>query len=60
MATETILQRLEMLKREFEKGQEQLARLEQTRAETRETLLRISGAIQVLEELLAPREPVEA
>jgi hypothetical protein len=34
-------------------GQQLLADLENRLAETRQTLLRISGAIQVLEELLA-------
>jgi hypothetical protein len=48
---EQLLERLKTLKEEFKHGQEQLSQLE-TRAQTvRETLLRISGAIQVLEEL---------
>lgn len=45
-------ERLAELKAEFEKGQQHLQRLDQQRAEVRDTLLRISGAIQVLEELL--------
>jgi len=45
--------RLKMLKDEFEKGQQQLEALDRRRAEVRDTLLRISGAIQVLEELTA-------
>ena len=45
-------QRLNELKAEFEKGQQHLQNLDQQRAELRDTLLRISGAIQVLEELL--------
>ena len=44
--------RLAELKAEFEKGQQQLQLLDRQRAEVRDTLLRISGAIQVLEELL--------
>lgn len=45
-------ERLAELKAEFEKGQQHLQLLDQERAEVRDTLLRISGAIQVLEELL--------
>lgn len=50
---EQLQQRLEELKREFETGQTQLRQLETQEARLRETLLRISGAIQVLEETLA-------
>lgn len=46
-------ERLQNLKREFSVGQEKLAHLDGERANLRDTLLRISGAIQVLEELLA-------
>lgn len=45
-------QRLNELKAEFESGQQMLAEFEAKQANLRETLLRISGAIQVLEELL--------
>jgi phage-related minor tail protein len=45
-------ERLAELRSEFEKGQQHLHMLDQQRAEVRDTLLRISGAIQVLEELL--------
>ena len=44
-------QRLAELEKEFELGQEQMAALDRQRAELRDTLLRISGAIQVLREL---------
>lgn len=44
--------RLETLKREFHTGQARLRDLEQQETALRETLLRISGAIQVLEEEL--------
>ncbi len=44
--------RLATLKQEFETGQTQLRELERQQAYLRETLLRISGAIQVLAELL--------
>jgi predicted nuclease with TOPRIM domain len=46
-------QRLHSLKSEFEDGQKILAELEAKQANLRETLLRISGAIQVLEEVLS-------
>ena len=49
---EQLEQRLEELRAEFEAGQQQLADLEARAASLRETLLRISGAIQVLEEEL--------
>lgn len=45
-------ERLAELRAEFEKGQQRLQLLDQQRAELRDTLLRISGAIQVLEEML--------
>jgi hypothetical protein len=45
--------RLADLKRELEAGQKLLADLDQQRATTQSTLLRIMGAAQVLEELLA-------
>ena len=49
---EQIQSRLEMLKREFATGQARLRELESEQMQVRETLLRISGAIQVLEEML--------
>ncbi|HKX26159.1 MAG TPA: hypothetical protein VJ302_00575 [Blastocatellia bacterium] len=45
--------RLEELKREFEIGQTRLQELDRQQVLLRETLLRISGAIQVLQELSA-------
>ena len=50
---EQLKQRLEQLKAEFESGQKMLADLEAKQTELRQSLLRISGAIQVLEEELA-------
>ena len=51
MKTE-IEKRLTTLRSEFEKGQGQLRQLEEKSEEIKQTLLRISGAIQVLEETL--------
>ena len=52
--------RVSELKAELQKGQQVLAELEAREAELRQTLLRISGAIQVLDELLAGGTPAEA
>jgi predicted nuclease with TOPRIM domain len=46
-------QRLNQLRAEFESGQKSLAELESQQMNLRNTMLRISGAIQVLEEELA-------
>ncbi len=46
-------QRLKELKAEFDSGQRTLGEMEIKQANLRNTLLRISGAIQVLEEELA-------
>ncbi len=52
-------QRLNDLQAEYESGQQMLADLEARQTELRETMLRISGAIQVLEELLGPEASPE-
>lgn len=49
-------ERLQSLKAEFASGQEVMQELEAKQASLRDTLLRISGAIQVLEEELAKAE----
>jgi prefoldin subunit 5 len=49
---ERLEQRVSELKAEQEKGQHMLAEIDARQAELRQTLIRISGAIQVLEELL--------
>ena len=46
-------QRLKELKSEFEAGQKMLGELDAKRNSTQESMLRISGAIQVLEEEIA-------
>jgi len=56
---EQIQARLEELKKELEAGQSELQKVESQRTYLRETILRISGAVQVLEELLAQRQPAE-
>ncbi len=50
---EQLEQRLQELKAEYESGQNMLAEVEVKQANLKETLLRISGAIQVLEEELS-------
>ena len=50
--------RLRELRQEFQTGQVRLRELELQEAALRETLLRISGAMQVLEEMLP--QPAEA
>jgi len=45
-------ERLRQLKAELQSGQQMLAELETKQTSVRETMLRISGAIQVLEEEL--------
>jgi prefoldin subunit 5 len=52
--------RLEELKAEFEQGQRMLSEIESRRENLRQSLLRISGAIQVLEELLEKEKSTEA
>ena len=49
---EKLEKRLAALKSEFEAGQKLLADIEAKRANVMDTVVRISGAIQVLEELL--------
>ncbi|MDJ0632604.1 MAG: hypothetical protein QNJ34_05375 [Xenococcaceae cyanobacterium MO_188.B29] len=50
---EQLEKRLAELKAEFESGQKVMAELETKQANLRDTLLRISGAIQILEEEIA-------
>ena len=49
--------RLDGLKSEFESGQKMLVDLEAKQAKLRDSLLRISGSIQVLEEALTRTSP---
>ncbi|MFP2927659.1 hypothetical protein ACLESO_21180 [Pyxidicoccus sp. 3LG] len=52
-------QRLNALKSEHEAGQKMLAELDAKRAQLTTTLLRIEGAIQVLQEVLAQEQQPE-
>jgi prefoldin subunit 5 len=45
-------ERLQQLRSELEKGRERMQALDRERQEVRDTMLRISGAIRVLEELM--------
>lgn len=51
--------RLQDLKAEYQKGQERLTALEQETANVKASMLRISGAIQVIEEILGQEESEE-
>lgn len=53
-------ERLQALQEEYSKGQQMLFDLDQRRTQLHNTLLRVSGAIQVLEELGAGKESEEA
>jgi predicted nuclease with TOPRIM domain len=57
MEDEKLLSRLASLKKEFETGQARLRELEAEQTYVRETMLRISGAIQVLEEFINDSKP---
>lgn len=48
---ELIARRLAELKEEFEAGQKMLGELDEKRERLKESMLRIAGAVQVLEEL---------
>lgn len=52
-----VMQRIEELRSELAKGRQHLDALDQERQEVRDTMLRISGAIQALEELLKQNNP---
>ncbi len=59
-----LINRLESLKAEYDQGERMLSDLDARREQVRQTLLRISGAVQVLEELLkeegaASEKPIE-
>ena len=53
---EQVEQRLQQLQQEFESGQTMLADLQAKEADLQQTLLRISGAMQVLQEVLQGKE----
>ena len=49
---ELLEKRLAELKTEYEQGEKMLSDLDARREQVRQTLLRISGAVQILEEML--------
>ena len=53
---ERLEKRVVELKSEYEAGQKMLADLEKKQTELEATMLRISGAIQVIEEMLAQEQ----
>lgn len=53
---DNIQSRLQQLRTEYQSGQQMLQELREKQANLEQTLLRIAGAIQVLEELLAEGE----
>jgi predicted nuclease with TOPRIM domain len=53
---EQLEQRLQQLRTEYDAGQQMLAELEAKQRTLRDTLLRISGAMQVLQEMLESSE----
>ncbi len=55
---EQLEERLKTLENEFENGKKMLAELEVQEAVVRNSLLRISGAIQVLREFVPHAQPV--
>jgi hypothetical protein len=57
---EALTQRLAKLREEYESGMQAMNEIQRRQDELRTTLLRISGAIQVLEELLGEASPEPA
>ena len=57
---EKIMRRLDELRRELAAGKQQLALLEQKKRTLADTMHRINGAIQVLEELRGSQEEAES
>jgi prefoldin subunit 5 len=49
--------RLQQLRAELEKGHKRMQALDRERQEVRDTMLRISGAIRVLEEMMEHEQP---
>lgn len=57
--TDRFKARIEQLKVELAAGEQQMQQLERRKTDLQATMLRIKGAIQVLEELLAEQELAE-
>ncbi|WP_369978645.1 hypothetical protein [Xanthomonas bundabergensis] len=60
MDRDSVAQRLQELKDSRRAGDAQLQQLDARRSELQQTLMRIDGAIQVLEELLGDRQEPQA
>jgi predicted nuclease with TOPRIM domain len=60
MQNDQVLNRLAVLRQELEAGQARLRELESEHARVREMMLRISGAIHVLEEFAGESDPAAA
>lgn len=56
---EAMVARLEQLREERDRGEQMMAEMQARQAALRDTLLRINGAIQVLEEQLGAAAPPE-
>jgi prefoldin subunit 5 len=54
-----LLEKLDRLKNDLRQGQQELEALDRQRLELRDTLLRISGAIHILEEVRADQKSAE-
>jgi hypothetical protein len=59
MMNDQLVIRLKTLEAEFENGKKMLAELEARETALRSSLLRISGAIQVLREFVPRADPIE-
>ncbi len=57
---EKLANRLKELREEYASGQKVMAELSTRQADLHQTLLRLSGAIQVLEEMLPGADPAAA
>jgi hypothetical protein len=55
-----MVERLEELRQELVLGEQRLRELERERTDVQQTVLRIAGAVQVLEELLADAGDADA
>jgi predicted nuclease with TOPRIM domain len=57
---EQLIERMTSLRSEYEKGEQKIHGLQHELQQTEQTLLRISGAITVLEELIASSDQADS